>query len=959
MLGNDAIAICATFTAAPLAESLQYWLKELHITAELEFAPYNQVLQTLLDTQGVFARNANGLGVVLVRFEDWDRFRVGDCDRSAHAKSQAGGLIAALGTAAAIASSPILVCICPASPQAMSDSAHKTLLTDLEQALAIGVSRLPSVRLLSSARLRELYSLTNYYDVAADQLGHIPYTPETYAALGTAIARVFRAVTQAPRKVVVVDCDNTLWRGVCGERDTQGVQLDRAVCAVQNFLKARQKEGMLLCVCSKNAPEDVNETFDRHPEMPLGKTDFVAWRVNWRPKSENLRSLAAELSLGLDSFIFLDDNPMETAEVEAGCPGVVALTLPVKPELVPRFLEHVWAFDQNGATAEDLKRTAMYQESALRRGVLSKALSYADFLRDLELEIELRVVKDDIEIDRAAQMTQRTNQFNLRTQRFTEPAIRQLLWEGSTEILTAFVRDRFGDYGQVGLVMFQAAEDVLRVRDFLVSCRVLGKGVEHAMLAWLGKIAAERSLATVELVYQSTPKNIPARDFLAGFDPRYRSDCEGGFINRLPASVAAAVRFSVAADGLPGTAPEMRSCVRLRFLRRLLPQLTLMGNCTSVLRRFTSILRASNCARRVRPASTPIFRPHDETERQLTRIWERVLRISPIGIHDDFFELGGDSFLAVRILADPDFKSMVAREVPLTAFIEAPTIAQQADLLRSARTTEARCLVPIKPSGRRPPFYCVHGIGGSVLEYKDLSRHVHPDQPFYGIQAIGLGGNNPRLKFTIDEMALQYTREIREFQPKGPYYLGGSSFGGWVAYEMARQLTASGQQVGLVAMFDTSVPGSGNTQGVASAWRKRIDNLSYAFDLHRENLSVLGLGERLDYLRAKARGLAQRARYRLPLTIRLVNEAGEWATSNYVPGEYSGNITLFRATKQPPWIFPEHTLGWGSLVKGGIEIYDTPGHHADLVRDPRARVLAAQLEDALAKARAWFGHLVI
>ena len=138
---------------------------------------------------------------------------------------------------------------------------------------------------------------------------------------------------------------------------------------------------MLLCVCSKNASEDVEQTFDGHPEMRLQRSDFAGWRVNWRPKSENIRSLAAELSLGLDSFIFVDDNPMETAEVRPNCAGVLALTLPAEVRDVPRFLDHVWAFDQNGVTAEDRNRTAMMRENALRSRLLAESLSYADFIR--------------------------------------------------------------------------------------------------------------------------------------------------------------------------------------------------------------------------------------------------------------------------------------------------------------------------------------------------------------------------------------------------------------------------------------------------------------------------------------------------------------------------------------------------------------------------------------------------
>ncbi len=171
---------------------------------------------------------------------------------------------------------------------------------------------------------------------------------------------------------------------------------------------------------------------------------------------------------------------------------------------------------------------------------------------------------------------------------------------------------------------------------------------------------------------------------------------------------------------------------------------------------------------------------------------------------------------------------------------------------------------------------------------------------------------------------------------------------------MARQLAAASQTVALVAMFDIAVPGSEGALGARNAWRQRMDTFWYRFTLHWRNMLVLDARERLSYLREKAKCLAGRMQSGVNLSpaIRSVMEAGHWAAGRYIPGEYSGGITLFRATEQPAWVTSDRMLGWGNLVKGGIEIYDTPGHHADLVRDPRARVLARQLDDALAKAQA-------
>lgn len=210
-------------------------------------------------------------------------------------------------------------------------------------------------------------------------------------------------------------------------------------------------------------------------------------------------------------------------------------------------------------------------------------------------------------------------------------------------------------------------------------------------------------------------------------------------------------------------------------------------------------------------------------------------------------------------------------------------------------------------------------------------------------------------------MSELYIREICEFQPEGPYYLGGSSLGGLIAYEIARQLTVAGQAVALLAMFDTSAPGAVNPNFTTETWKLKIHQFWYRVTLHWSNILIQSSRERLRYLKAKGKRISVSSRDRLKKErgspgvfeiARSVREAGQRAAASYVPGKYSGSITLFRATKQPPWITQERNLGWGDLVEGEIRIYDTPGHHADLVRNPRARQLGRQLDEALSEAQA-------
>ena len=220
--------------------------------------------------------------------------------------------------------------------------------------------------------------VADYDDPEADKLGHMPYTPPMYAAIATLIARKSHLLKRPPKKVIVLDCDNTLWSGVCGEDGPTGVRCDAARQALQRFVRAQHQAGMLLAICSKNSEEDVNEVFKQCTEMVLEKKDFAAWRVNWQPKSENVRSLAAELRLGLDSFIFIDDNPMEIAEMEANCPDVLALQLPEDCSSIPVWLKHLWVFDHAKLTIEDRNRAAQYEQNRMREQLMAESMSMID-----------------------------------------------------------------------------------------------------------------------------------------------------------------------------------------------------------------------------------------------------------------------------------------------------------------------------------------------------------------------------------------------------------------------------------------------------------------------------------------------------------------------------------------------------------------------------------------------------
>lgn len=535
------LAIASNFTAEPIEDTLAFWLGKVELPFELKFASYSQVFQELMGEQTLLTGNANGVNVVLVRLEEW-------------AEDKAGlELASALRAAAARSAVPYLLVLCPASPAALADPAKAAALARSEAAVAEALKDVPAVHVVTSAELVGLYPLKTYYSPDTDELGHVPYTPEFFTAMGTLVARRVWTLRSPPRKVIVLDCDGTLWRGTVGEDGPDGLSFDAPWKHLQEFMVRQSEAGMLLCVCSKNVTEDVDAAFERRrAEMPLKKEHIVGWRVNWTAKSENLRSLAAELELGIDSFIMVDDNPLECAEISANCPEALTLQLPADPDRIPTFLSRIWAFDHLKVTKEDKARTEMYRANAQREAARSSSQSLDAFLEGLQLQIGIAEA-DDAQLERVAQLTQRTNQFNVSGIRRTRSELEQLRQRGERRCLTVQVRDRFGDYGLVGVVIYALTPRALAVDSFLLSCRALGRRVEHRILAELGKIAAAQGLAHVEIPFVPTAKNKPAADFLASLGEQFKVTSEGAIAFRIPTALAANAGRPAAA-----AAPEPR-----------------------------------------------------------------------------------------------------------------------------------------------------------------------------------------------------------------------------------------------------------------------------------------------------------------------------------------------------------------------------------------------------------------
>ncbi len=339
-----------------------------------------------------------------------------------------------------------------------------------------------------------------------------PFSEEGTLRLCRHLFAAARALLTGPKKVLVLDLDNTLWGGVVGELGPYGVQLGEsadgeAFRAFQAYCKGLAARGIVLVVASKNNDADAREPFEKNPDMVLRLGDFAAFEANWEPKSRNIARMADTLRLGLDSFVFFDDNPAEREQVRQALPQVEVVDVPEDPAEYVAALEATLFYESLPLTAEDAERGAQYQAEAQRDAARTGFGSLDDYLTSLAMVADLREV-DEADMQRVVQLLGKTNQFNLTTRRHGEEQLRRWLAGGRSILYTLRVRDRFGDHGLIGVVLGVPEEEgTLVVDTLLMSCRVIGRTVEQYLWARVLARAAELGYGRIRAEFVPTAKN--------------------------------------------------------------------------------------------------------------------------------------------------------------------------------------------------------------------------------------------------------------------------------------------------------------------------------------------------------------------------------------------------------------------------------------------------------------------
>ncbi len=528
-------AILRSFTVEPIVPILRAEASTYGIDLEVHVGDFNTYVQDLVDSNSSLYRFAPDVVALAVRTADVapelahqfadlspdaarqaaDRVAMNfdEWVRAFRRHSQAALILHSLERPAR----PAFGVLDSQSRDGQSDDGQSGLIRQINSKLRQIAASHRGVYVLDYDALVARYGFEHWHDERKWVMARLPISAAHLLPMAREWMRFLMPLSGHVAKAIAVDLDNTLWGGIIGEDGMTRIKVGpehpgAAYQALQRALLDLSRRGILLAICSKNNLDDAMEALDKHPGMLLRAKHFAAMRINWGDKSQNLREIAQELNIGLDSLAFLDDNPFEREQVRAALPEVMVIDISQNPSDYAAIVRDCPVFERLALSAEDQQRTLMYAEQRQRADAEQGFQSKEDFFRFLEQEAELNPVSD-LTLARIAQLTQKTNQFNLTTRRYSEAQIAEMAKQPGWNIFSIRVRDRFGDHGLVGVAIAHDQGERCELDTFLLSCRVIGRTVETALLAHIAKSASARGCKQLIGWFLPTKKNAPARDF--------------------------------------------------------------------------------------------------------------------------------------------------------------------------------------------------------------------------------------------------------------------------------------------------------------------------------------------------------------------------------------------------------------------------------------------------------------
>ena len=722
---------------------------------------------------------------------------------------------------------------------------------------------------VDSAHLACTVGLSDWYSPAEWNLAKVPFSDAFVPLYADHICRVIAAMRGKSRKCLILDLDNTVWGGIIGDdgiehiKIGQGDPMGEAYLSVQRLALDLRSRGIVLAVCSKNEDEIARSPFRQHPDMLLRENHIAVFQANWKDKPSNIRAIAEELSLGLDSMVFMDDNPVERMHVRRELPEVAVPELPDDPALYGRTLAAAGYFETIAFSEEDLRRADFYQENARRANLQKQSGDLEGYLASLNMEITFQPF-DETGRARIAQLINKSNQFNLTTKRYSESQIAAMQDDPAYFTLQVRLSDIFGDNGMISVVICRrASADSWEIDTWLMSCRVLGRRVENMVLRAILEQAKREGAVQLVGCYIPTDRNKLVQDHYPKLGFRlariknniaiYELNVAGADIEGAPMTVknidppptatkntkseaGTRVNGNKAAAGaaqpsqVSGTASLAGMQAQLlQIWRDLLDRedvsisddfFELGGDSLLGVRLMIEIEKkfhrrfdistlvshptieslALELAGGAAPAQPA--RQNSKVENELVEIWKDLLDREHVGVSDDFFELGGDSLLGVRLMIEIEKK--FHRRFDISTLVSHPTIESLApELAPPESDSDAVHIVRMRTEGESTPLFFVHCGTGHVLRYRGLASLLDRDIPLYGIRVPELKTENLP---TVEDLANLYIQDIRKIRPHGPYQLFGFCNGGIVAYEIARRLAEMGETVSPVVLVESINP---------------------------------------------------------------------------------------------------------------------------------------------------------
>lgn len=506
------IALLSSYTADLLPREIDKHLKICDIVAQWYIAPFNQYMQEILAPDSALKKFKSD--VILLAL-DFDEF-ISAWDKLSHLLSSAS---------AQFPSATIIIHNCTMlQPEPMqllewnTPDSKRLLASKINCNLAELAQNLPNIYVLDLEYLALKYGSEHLFDPRFYYSAKIQFSLFGIQKVAEQLATAILSISGRRKKCLVLDLDNTLWGGIIGEDGIEHINLSndgigKAFYDFQKKIEKLHNTGTVLAICSKNDKEIALEAINNHPYMVIREDKFAALRINWDDKASNIKSIAEELNLGLDSFVYLDDSAHEREIVRKLLPEVTVPDLPEDFSEYPEFISDLPYFETFSFTAEDTRRGQMYSQEQQRKELQGIAGSFNEFLKSLDIKVNVKEAVN-FTIPRIAQLTQKTNQFNLTTRRYAESDIRAFSNNPSWRVFSASTTDKLGDSGIVGVAISEINNDTARLDTFLMSCRVLGRGIEQAFLMAVLEISKKAGMKTFIAEYIGTKKNGMARDFL-------------------------------------------------------------------------------------------------------------------------------------------------------------------------------------------------------------------------------------------------------------------------------------------------------------------------------------------------------------------------------------------------------------------------------------------------------------